>query len=329
MPHTGLISRFSDPGAYASSVHHCDAAVVLNGRGTFAARLALARLPAMGLCVAHETLPRKAVLSYAPDRVFFRLVAESDGGRTRNGRSDMPGSIAARGGDQGVEDVTTLPTVSRSVSVPIACMHARAEWLLDDPSPLLSHRTAPVRPPPAIMRRLIAMHREVVRIAVGSETIEDARIAAMQTAMWNMLTEAIAAGSPAAPSLAARRGHAIMRQVIAFIATHDDRPVSLTELCAIAGCSAKSLEMLFLQSLGETPIRYIRRWRLWRVRRALAEADPLECSVSSIATEFGFWELGRFSVAYRTMFGETPSQTLRAAAGANGSSVRSRPTISA
>lgn len=314
MPHTGLISRFSDPDAYASSVHNCDATLALNGRGRFAARLALARLPAMGLCLAHESLPRRAMLSFPPDRFFFRLVAESDGGRTRNGSADVPGSISARSGDQGVEDVTTLPAVSRSVSVPIACMHARAELLFDDPAPLLSHRAALVRPPPAAMRRLIAMHQQILLIAAGTETIEDARIAAMQTAMWNTLVEAIAAGSPATPSLAARRGHAIMRRVIAFIAAHDDRPVSLTELCAVAGCSAKSLETLFLRSLGETPIRYMRRWRLWRVRRALAEADPREHSVSGIATDFGFWELGRFSAAYRALFGETPSRTLHAAA---------------
>jgi hypothetical protein len=36
--------------------------------------------------------------------------------------------------------------------------------------------------------------------------------------------------------------------------------------------------------------------------------------VTDIATEHGFWELGRFSVNYRHIFGETPSVTLRRAA---------------
>jgi AraC-like DNA-binding protein len=54
--------------------------------------------------------------------------------------------------------------------------------------------------------------------------------------------------------------------------------------------------------------------RMQAVRRALQKADPDITRVTDIATEHGFWELGRFAVKYRHAFGETPSATLRAAA---------------
>jgi methylphosphotriester-DNA--protein-cysteine methyltransferase len=59
------------------------------------------------------------------------------------------------------------------------------------------------------------------------------------------------------------------------------------------------------------PIRYLTLRRMHRVRRSLLVADASRTSVTRILTDHGFWELGRFSVAYNAMFGETPSQTLR------------------
>jgi transcriptional regulator GlxA family with amidase domain len=52
--------------------------------------------------------------------------------------------------------------------------------------------------------------------------------------------------------------------------------------------------------------------RLHDVRRALSEADCEAPTVTRIAMQHGFRELGRFAVTYRRVFGEAPSQTLRA-----------------
>ncbi len=59
------------------------------------------------------------------------------------------------------------------------------------------------------------------------------------------------------------------------------------------------------------PMRFLLRRRMQLARRALREADPAATTVTAIAMQYGFWELGRFAAEYRTLFNEPPSVTLR------------------
>jgi AraC-like DNA-binding protein len=45
------------------------------------------------------------------------------------------------------------------------------------------------------------------------------------------------------------------------------------------------------------------------VRRALPEGTPGETTVTEVATRYGFWQFGRFSVEYKAVFGESPPTT--------------------
>src|SRR5262249_25771243 len=93
--------------------------------------------------------------------------------------------------------------------------------------------------------------------------------------------------------------------------TNFDHTLYVAELCAAARVPNWTLRTLCQAHLGMSPMRYLRLRRLHLARRALRLADPAIASVTEIATNHGFWELGRLSVAYRSLFGEAPSATLR------------------
>jgi AraC-like DNA-binding protein len=112
----------------------------------------------------------------------------------------------------------------------------------------------------------------------------------------------------------AKRSHMrIMRNFLAAVAAFGDRNAYLSELCSKLGVSDRTLRVCCQEQLGMSPLRYLWLRRMQRARRAMALADDSSATVTAIATAHGFWELGRFAVAYRSLYGESPSATLRRA----------------
>jgi transcriptional regulator GlxA family with amidase domain len=85
----------------------------------------------------------------------------------------------------------------------------------------------------------------------------------------------------------------------------------MPELCAAIGVSERTLRVCCAELLGMSPTRYLLLRRLNMARSALRRADPATARVAEIARSYQSQEVGRFAVTYRTIFGETPSTTLR------------------
>ena len=112
-------------------------------------------------------------------------------------------------------------------------------------------------------------------------------------------------------AIASRR--AIVERAEAYLRTHGDARVPLSALCRILGLSERALRNAFYSVRGMSPKRSLLAARLEGVRRALSDAGTKPTTVTGVATEHGFYELGRFAATYREAFGEAPSETLRAA----------------
>ena len=103
----------------------------------------------------------------------------------------------------------------------------------------------------------------------------------------------------------------IIDRVEAFLRDHFDEPIHIAQLCDITGVSERSLRNACHAVCGTSPKRYLTRRRMEAVRHALVTAHPGEMTVTRIATDHGFFELGRFAATYSAIFGERPSETLR------------------
>jgi transcriptional regulator GlxA family with amidase domain len=134
---------------------------------------------------------------------------------------------------------------------------------------------------------------------------------ALEEQMIHLMLRCLAEGASVETTTGDRRHDAIVAKFENYLAAHSDRPLYLTEICAGIGVAERTLRAACEDHMGMGPIRYLTLRRMHLVRRALLGADASKTNVTRIVTDQGFWELGRFSVAYRTLFGESPSETLR------------------
>ncbi len=102
-----------------------------------------------------------------------------------------------------------------------------------------------------------------------------------------------------------------VKRAMELIEGHAAEPLTVEDIAEAVGIGVRALQEGFRRHLETTPLAYLRDVRLERVRAELTIGAPGATTVTDIAFRWGFVHLGRFSLAYRQRFGETPSETLR------------------
>ena len=118
-------------------------------------------------------------------------------------------------------------------------------------------------------------------------------------------TEAMAESQGPASAAAAKRAIDLMH-------AHPEKAWSTATLARETGATARGLQRAFERSGQPSPMMYLRQLRLHRAHAELAANSPESATVTRVAGRWGFVHLGRFASQYRQLFGETPSETLRA-----------------
>ncbi len=108
--------------------------------------------------------------------------------------------------------------------------------------------------------------------------------------------------SPAAPT-----GREVRRVVeaIRFVESDPARPISLTDLAAIAGISKYHFLRVFRRLTGVTPHQYLISARMRRAALGLVSSRQ---PVIAVALDSGFGDLSTFNKSFRATFGLTPTQ---------------------
>jgi len=309
---TSAVRTFTDPYEYQTSLRASDVRMLVPQAGRYVSehiridlyRLWMQRGAAQLPFVAH------AAVTKARSPIFF-LADAAQRPMHHTGMELTAGDIAFT--SLGAEHYHRAWDVSRW-----AAMSLTPEDLAEAGRSVAGHElTAPavtrlIRPSAPLMARLQRLHAAACHLAAATPDIlahpEVAK--AMEQELVRVMVRCLTE-SHEPPHEPMHHGVHVMQRFEQVLEEHRDRPLYLTEICAAIGVAERTLRLRCMEHLGMSPHRYLVLRRMHLARRALALADQANTTVTVVASDHGFGELGRFAVAYRRLFGESPSATLR------------------
>lgn len=102
-----------------------------------------------------------------------------------------------------------------------------------------------------------------------------------------------------------------VRRAEQFMADNLAHPVTLDDIVAAVGTSARTLHRTFRQVRGDSPLGVLKSMRLEKVHAELLHRRCGAGDITRIAMKWGFTHMGLFAADYRRRFGRTPSETIR------------------
>jgi AraC-like DNA-binding protein len=282
-------------------------------RGTFTASITRIDLHRLWMQRGRESLPRIRHAEPLSGRNIISFLTQEGQSTVRNGVEFHFGDLALLSPRHSNHYRSAGPVHWGGMSLPIAdTAEIGATIAARDLIPQADEQI--ITPSPAAMARFQRLHAAAGELAEQSPEIiarpEAAR--GLEEALIDAMVDCIVVPERHEDRAAQRRHTAIMQRFHAAIEAIDDKAVYLPELCSRIGVSGRTLRLCCQEHLGMGPKRFLMLRRMHLARRALREAAA-DVTVTDIATEFGFWELGRFAVEYKGLFGESPSDTLRQA----------------
>jgi AraC-like DNA-binding protein len=307
------VFHFTDPDLYQKTIRASEVEILYTGNGKFRAGLTRIDLHRLWMQRGTDNLARTARVSIDPARSAVMFLPDGSRSATQLCGIDLwPGEIAVYGAGsvnlartQGPSQWAALSLTPDDLATAGRAIVGRE---LVSPS-----GTYVLRPPQRPMARLAALHAATVKLARTMPwMLADPAVAkALEEGLVHAMITCLVPAEPAERKLASAHHAKVVTRFQEFLEMRCHEPVYIAEICSALAVSERTLRTCCHEQLGVGPVRYLWLRRMHLARRALLHAGPEATSVTKVATEHGFWELGRFSVEYRALFGESPSASLR------------------
>jgi|SRR5690242_15581559 len=313
---SSAVRTFTDPDDYAAAVRQGTYELTVTERGHFVAKLTRIDLHGLWMQRFSDNLPRISHIAGWGGRAVIAFRTEPGPSLLSSGVEMRPTNIVRYSEGQNYYRRSSGFAAYGGMSLPVAEMAAFGEALagIDLTPPRDAMLIAPL---PAAMARLQRLHAAAGDLAETAPEI----LANPDTArgLEQVLVEAMVgclAEQKARDNNSAQGQHAIiMRRFRRVLEENPEQPLYIPEICKAIRVPDRTLRQCCQEHLGMGPKRYLLLRRLHLARRALRQAQADTTTVTGTATRFGFWQLGRFAVEYQSLFGESPSATLRRQSG--------------
>jgi AraC-like DNA-binding protein len=305
------VLSFDDPLHYQPAIRAGDWQVYPTKQGQFRAELTQITLNQLWMQSFHHVLPQIQIGAVIPNRKVIGFLTEI-----------RQPAIHHRSEEVSPHDVIVNTDVMHlraeggcrygGMSLPQDGFDTACQAIMGRPFEQPPFKSV-VRPNPESMMRLLNLQKSVCSIAKTMPELFELPevVRGFEQNSIHLMVRCLTEGTMATMSSGAQRHEAIIERFEEYLEANPNTPLYLSEICAVVGAAERTMRAACEDHLGMGPIHYLALRRMHLVRRALLRVDSSTATVTRIATDHGFWELGRFAVAYHALFGEPPSATLQ------------------
>jgi AraC-like DNA-binding protein len=305
------VRTFTEPDEFAAAIQGAEVDLSIAARGTFAAEVTRIDLGSLRLQRLSENLPIVSHLSNLGGRAGFMFHSEPGPSLIRDGHEVNSESMVVAGGQQSHFQRSLGPVRWGTISLPLRDVPSLGQAMGVDMAPPRTDRI--ISPQPLALSNLQRLHAAAELIVTDAPELlanpDGAR--GVEQILMQALAACLAGATIHEPTPPQSRRHRIMQRFYAILEANPDRAIYILEMAAAVGASVRSLSVCCREHLGMGPKAYLMLRRMHLARRRLSTTDPSISTVTDVATQYGFWQFGRFAGEYKSLFGELPSVTLR------------------